>query len=329
MRLLSWFVWTISLAALRGQQEATTLAALSNKADSIVVATAVAANDPSPDFHRIEFRTERILKGAIASNFAVLEPAGRCCGRALGTLAIGDRVLAFLNQRGGALHPLGGDRGVLPVSDTLIAHVLDLLQPATPERKGALLASALSSTEPRVRADAALALAQLPTTSLDAASHSMVLAALDQELAAGSNRIPALVTASVRFVGDAAAPALVRAYVRADADDRALAVGRGLLQLSAVAIHQALAAEVLADEAAQQRACALASAKPDPISIPMLTRMLEAQPRVALAAAEALLATGVAPATLAPRTDAAVLDTAVQRRSKLPQLRVVAPGGLR
>ena len=329
MKVLPWLVCTISLAALRGQQEATTLAALSNKADSIVVATAVAATDPSPEFHRVEFRTEQTLKGPVAGNFAVIEPAGRCCGRALSTLAVGDRVLAFLSLRGGALHPLGGDRGVLRASDGLVTHVQDLLQPASSERKGALLANALASTEPRVRADAALALAQLPAVPLDSASHAKVLAALDQEIAAGSNRIPALVTASVRFVGDAAAPALVRAYVRADAEDRALAVARGLLQLSAVAIHQALAAEVLADEAAQQRACALASAKPDPISIPMLTRMLDAHPRVALAAAEALLATGVAPATLAPRTDAAVLDTAIQRRSKLPQLRVVAPGGLR
>jgi hypothetical protein len=329
MRLLSFFVWTLSLAALRGQQEATTLAALSNKADSIVVATAIAATDPSPDFHRIEFRTEQSLKGTVSGTFAVLEPAGRCCGRALGTLAIGDRVLAFLSQRGGALHPLGGDRGVIQGSDALIAHVQSLLQSGTPDRKGALLATALTSADARVRADAALALAQLPTAPLDAASQAKVLAALDQELAAGTNRIPALVTASVRFVGDAAAPTLVRAYVHTAAEDHAMALGRGLLQLSATSVHQALAAEALPDAVAQQRACELASAKPDPISIPMLTRMLDAQPRVALAAAEALLATGVAPTTLAPRTDAAVLETAVQRRSKLPQLRAVAPGGLR
>lgn len=235
MRFLSIFVWTISLAALRGQQEATTLAALSIKADSIVVATAIAATDPSPNFHRIEFRTEQNLKGTVNGSFAVLEPAGRCCGRALGTLAIGDRVLAFLSQRGGALHPLGGDRGVIQTSDALVLHVQSLLQSATPDPKGNVLASALASTDARVRADAALSLAQMPIATLDAASQAKVLTALEQELAAGTNRIPALVTASIRFLGDAAAPTLVRAYVHTPAEDHALALSRGLLQLSPVA----------------------------------------------------------------------------------------------
>ena len=131
----------------------------------------------------------------------------------------------------------------------------------TQAQHAARIAEALASTEPRIQADAALTLAQLPAAPLDTNAQTQILVALDRELQAGSARIPALVTASVRFLGDQAAAPLVRAYCQTEAEDRALALGRGLLQLSATAVHQALAAQPLVETSAQQRACELASAK--------------------------------------------------------------------
>src|SRR5690606_28187413 len=103
-----------------------------------------------PEWHRFEFVTERALRGRPGDRFAVLEPAGACCGRSLFALQTGDRCLLFLRRTGALLHPLGGARGVLPADAAVVAHTEALLAAADDRQRTALLAAALGSDAARV-----------------------------------------------------------------------------------------------------------------------------------------------------------------------------------
>jgi hypothetical protein len=314
-------------AALAAQQQATTLADLAARASVIAVATALRFADPSPDTSRIVFRCDEVLRGAAGPEFAVSEPAGRCCGRALPAIAPGDRVLLFLQGSGPLLLPLGGDRAAMPADAELVAHVRALLQAPDAASTTRLLLQALQSQQPRVRADAELALPARPAFAAGAADREALLAALADELHRGSTRAPALAAAAVRFGGAPALPPLIDLYLGAAADDQATALRRVLLAAEPAARTDALLGRTLGDDVRRLRACELLQMAPDPAALPLLDALLQpgSTPRIALAAAEALLAAGVPAASLAGRAPEPVLALARQRRDAPPPLRTLRP----
>lgn len=318
-------------AALSAQQQATTLADLASRASVIAVATALRFADPSPDESRIVFRCDELLRGPAGPEFAVSEPAGRCCGRALPAIAPGDRVLLFLQGSAPVLLPLGGDRAAMPADAELVAHVRALLQAPDAGSTTRLLLQALQSQQPRVRADAELALPARPAFAADAADRQALLQALADELRHSSTRAPALAAAALRFGGAPALPPLLDLYLGAAADDQASALRRVLLAAGPAARTDALLGAslggALGDDVRRLRACELLQAAPDPAALPLLDALLQpgSTPRIALAAAEALLAAGVPAASLAGRAPEPVLALARQRRGAAPPLRTLRP----
>ncbi|MGE3173084.1 MAG: hypothetical protein AB7O97_10710 [Planctomycetota bacterium] len=319
-------------ALLPAQQQATTLALLSQQAAVVAVARATAATDPSPEWHRVEFRTVEVLRGAVDESFALLEPAGRCCGRALFAVEPGQELLLFLDRRGAALHPRAGDRGVLPAEPAVLAHVRDLLAAAGDDAATAgALTAGLSSPTLRVRLDAALTLPALPRLVADATGRDRVFAALRACAQVPDTALPALAAAAVRLDGARAALELLPPYLGATDPGVVRALGAALTSLPAHALGTALAAAPLSTPDQQVRAAELLAAVPDATHVARLDRMLASAPtpRVTLAVTEALLAHGARPESLALRVPAVVLDLARERRAALPRFRAVRPGDTR
>ncbi len=171
---VTWLLCLANLGALplAAQDQATTLLAQARAADAVVVARVTAASDPSPEWHRLEFVTTQVLKGNSPGEFAVLEPAGACCGRSLFALQIGDERLLFLRRRGPSWHPCGGARGVVPAAPEVVAHVTALLAAPNDSALAHLLADNVGHQEARIADDAAHALAVLPQIALGSAQRA-------------------------------------------------------------------------------------------------------------------------------------------------------------
>ena len=66
LRRLSLLLLSLLPTAFAGaQDQATTLLAASRRADVVVRATVLAATDPTPEWHRLQFRRDAVLKGAV------------------------------------------------------------------------------------------------------------------------------------------------------------------------------------------------------------------------------------------------------------------------
>jgi hypothetical protein len=126
------FLWFAVPAA--AQEQATALSTAARAAAVVVRATVVVATDPSPEWHRLQFRTSEVLKGTVGGSFALLEPSGACCGRSLFALQPGQSCLLFLRQIGAVLHPFGGSRGVLPDEPEIVLTCAPCCRPATTRR---------------------------------------------------------------------------------------------------------------------------------------------------------------------------------------------------
>ncbi|MBZ0152596.1 MAG: hypothetical protein K8J09_13810, partial [Planctomycetes bacterium] len=69
-RHLGTVLLTLSTLGRAAAQDAgSTLAALAERADLVVRATVVAATDPSPQWHRMQFASVQVLKGTAAATF--------------------------------------------------------------------------------------------------------------------------------------------------------------------------------------------------------------------------------------------------------------------
>jgi hypothetical protein len=313
-------------AMLPAQEQATTLAALAARAHVVATAFAAADTDPSPDFRRVEFRTIDSLEGAPGATFALLEPAGRCCGHALAAVEPGVPYLLFLERRGPTLHVLGGDRGLLRATPPLVSHVAALLAAAAPAARSAVLLDAFDSAEPRVRGDAILALAASPALPPSAALRERVHAALLAELPRAGTRLPALLDLVVRAGGPQTPQDLLRLYLdEGRAPLRAL-LGQAIVHLPADAVRDAVRAAPPGPDA-PARIAELLLRMPDARNVPLLDAMLDQRPApgTALALAEALAAAGVSPARLAGRVPEAVLQLLQRRRAAPPAFRWVRP----
>lgn len=319
LRILLVSAATLCAASLRAQQQASTLFALAKSADAVCVATAVAQSDPSPEWRRVDFRVDERLKGAPRAAFSVLEPAGRCCGAALLGAEPGRQFVMFLQSRGGAMHPIAGDRGVVAATPDVVAHVRETLATlGDGGRETQLLARSLAHSEARVAQDAALALAAHPQAVHDALGRQAVADALDRCTAAPTTALPALATTLARAEGDGAARALLPRYLATTDEQAAAGLRRALEALPASDLAAAVRAEPIADENACIRAAGLLEERPDVAQLDVLQRLLRdaRTPRAQAYVASALLENGVPAATLARQVHKSVLAAAVKRRGQ-------------
>ncbi|MFO1077830.1 MAG: hypothetical protein U1E73_08905 [Planctomycetota bacterium] len=320
----------VAATALPGQDQATHLAAACQKADVLVVATVTATTDPSPEWHRLEFRADDVLRGNPGATFALMEPAGACCGRSLFALAEGEQRLLLLQRTGAVLHPFGGGRGVLPVRPAVLAHVRALLQANTDAQRTAVLLAALAGDEPRLADDAAHALAAMPQLALDAGARTRVATALRAAVELGSPRAAALLDVAVRTADAAMLDAVLPLYLGTPRADQARLLRSGLARVpSALAIGR-LPGLCGGDRDRELRAAELLCAFGDANATAALSSLLATtqNPRVQLCAAEGLLAAGTDAAALRARVPARVLALAQRRAAGRPLFRAI-PDDLR
>lgn len=315
------------IAALPGQDQATTLLAACRSADVVVQARVDQATDPSPEWHRLRFTTELRLKGEIADSFTLLEPAGPCCGRALFALQIGDHRLLFLRRTGASLHPFGGDRGVLAADAAVLAHVRDLLGAHDAAETTARLCEALASPHTRLAADAAHALATLPTLTLDATARERVTDALQSALAGDAPYAASLLEVATRARDVRCIDTVLDHYLGCDEPHRAKLVQQALARCDTTLVTTRLPLQTERGGNGPLRRAELLAALPAEDATGPLLQLLRSTScaRARLCATQALLGFG-AGATALPRTaTASVVDLAEQRRNAPPRFRSIDP----
>ena len=297
------------------QDQATALAIALRKADVVVRAQVLAATDPSPEWHRLQFAATEVLTGTVGGQFALLEPTGACCGRSLFALQPGDDAILFLRRTGTTLHPFGGARGVLPANDELLAHLRALVAAPDEAARTHLLVQALRSAEPRIAADAAHALALVPPALFGAQDRHEVVAALADAVAAGSTAAAPLLDTALHQADPAVLDAVLPLFLRCDRDDVAGLLRRGLARTDAATLSQRLALQDTGDERAALRFADLVEELPAAHGSPLLRQLLAraTSPRVQLAAAERLARRHELDPALARRLPRALLRLAEQR----------------
>lgn len=331
-RTKSSFAIAIALAfapTAAAQDQATTLLACSQRADVVVVATAIASTDPSPEWRRLQFRADQVLKGTLAGEFALMEPAGACCGRVLFSLAPGDACVLFLRRTGALLHPLGGGRGVVAAEPAVVQHVQALLTAlaAGDAAVAALLAANLENAQPRIAADAAHALAVLPSIPLGALQRDAVTAALRAAVDRGAVTAAPLLDVAARLRDPAMLDAIARTYLAAARDDQRRLLRDGLARCEPGSVLGILPAAAGDDDLRQLRATEVLAALPAERSATVLRRMLEStrSPRVQLCATEALLAAGARAEEFERTLPDVVLRLAEQRHDQTRKFRAIRP----
>ena len=157
---------TIAVPAA-AQRGATTLAALADRADAIVVARVLFVDERGDAGRRVVFATTRALTGDVPPRLGLDEPGAAGCGRALFGLVPNAGCIAFLRRDGDTWRLFATDARALPALEPgLVAHLTDLLGARDAAARRACLVAGLSSASPRIRADAALALSVAPGTEL-------------------------------------------------------------------------------------------------------------------------------------------------------------------
>lgn len=316
------------LGGVTCQEQATTLLALSQRAEVVVVARAERFAEPAPDVLAVRFQRLEALRGSSEAEFILQEPAGRCCGRALFQLAPGSTRVLFLERHAGELHLIGGDRGLVEATPALLSHLRSLLQAGTIGQRAEELARALQDSDRRVRRDAAHALAQLPSdVLLSGTARAALRAAVTAGLLDETSLLPALLQAGERHDPDATLALVLPAYLQAQR-----AEVQGLLQQRLQAQPPASVCDTLLlhwpqQESARQRAAELLATLPATTAEPMQLRLLrEAQtPRTALPLCRSLLQHGMPPQQLQALAPAVVLQLAERQRAEPPGFRSIRP----
>lgn len=314
-------------AGAPAQEEASTLLEACRRADVVVHATVVAATDPSPDWHRLQFRVEAVLAGQVSAVFDLLEPSGACCGRSLFALQPNDACLLFLQRTGPTLHPFAGSRGVLPAAPSLLRHVQDLLAAGNDQERLAALLLGLQDEEPRIHRDAALTLAALPSLTLDGPARVLVAQQLQLAVTQRRTTTPALADIAVRSGDATLLQSAMQSYLDAPAQDQAAAVRRSLLRATPGELVQRLLPVLDQNAGRQVRAAELLAELPIEHAMAPMRELLRegVHPRVKLCVAEAMLGAGHRPQQLEGLVPPAVLRLAEQRRAAPRSFRSVSP----
>lgn len=324
----SLFVLSLLPTALASaQDQATTLLAASRRADVVVRATVLGASDPTPDWHRLQFQRNAVLKGQVGEQFVLLEPSGACCGRVLFTLQPGDEVLLFLVRQGSTLHPFGGSRGVATPTPTTLAHVQALLAANDDQALAAVLAGALSAPDVRIAADAAHALTTLSTLPLGTTGREHVAAALHTALLDGRTSAASLCEVAARLGDSAIVDTLLPHYLGGARREQQEMLQRTLLRCQSSEVTTRLPLFVDDSTAQNVRAAQLLAQLPTAEARHGLERLLQLHPhpRVQLCLVESLLATGARGAELAASAPPAVTALAERRRNQPKTYRRIRP----
>ena len=320
------FVASLLHVAAPAQDQATTLLAMGRAAAVVVRAQVLAAEDPSPEWHVMRFSTVEVLKGTVGAQFVLREGAGACCGHSLFAMQPGDRCLLFLARTGPLLHPFGGARGVLADETPVVMHVRELLAATSDAQRAPLLVRGLQHEAPRVRDDAAHALAGLPQLQLSASDRATAAATLASLLQQRSTAAAPLVQALVRLRGQALDD-LLPLYLTLERDDQAALLRDALVRAPAGLVTERLPMFSGGQGTAPLRAAELLAELPADAAAPGLRILLRStdSPHAQLRAAEALLAAGVPDTEIAPFVPAAVMRLANRRRHDVPAFRSITP----
>lgn len=310
-----------------GQGQATTLTRLSQRADVIVVATVSTTLQVSPEWQQVQFQTGQAIKGQIASQFILREPAGKCCGRGLFDLIPGNTRLLFLKRVGPTLHPIGGHRGILPSSSELLHHVQSVVTAPTTNQLARFLAANINHVDNRIANDATLALATLPNLSLTPIERLHVANALTQSVQTGSTRTAALADITARLNDANAVDTMMPIYLSATREDQALLLRKALHRCSAPLVADRLPAFVGTKRNVNLRAATLLTDLPSTTALSAMTNLLQRpnHPQVKTHLCEGLLAAGVSSAALSPLVPDAVLKLATKRLNRRPVFRNINP----
>ena len=325
------FVLTLCVSLLAApaiaQDQATTMLRASRAAAIVVRATVTAVADPSPAWHRLQFRADELLKGRLPATFTMTEPAGQCCGRALFALQVGEVRLLYLRRVGRTLHAFGGGRGVLPATAPLLAHARALLAADDDAAATRLLAAELHNDEPRIATDAALALAAMPALSLTTTERQSVMRALTLAVQRGTTRAAPLADIAARVSDAPTIDALLPLYLGARRDDQARLLGRALERCPPAVVASRMPIFTGADRRQNLRAVELLTKLPPESAQATMTGMLQRpqHPRIQMELCEGLLCAGVAEASLEPLVPAPVLELAVERTARRRSFRNVTP----
>lgn len=249
-------------APLPAQDQASTLARLTDSAAAVAVVRVLAATDPDSLHHRVLFATEALLKGELPLRFEITEPAGRGCGRALHGLVQGTGLVAFLSWDSGRVRlSVSSARSLAPASAELVEHVRDLVQMGNRGRRAGLLAEALSATNVRVRRDAALSLAILPDLDrADRGARARILAALPELLRRGDPATGPLTMAVVRLGLEDGRDILLSAYLEGRQPGLGPLLKKALVELGAARTVQRVMARLPDDPQGRERAVVLLEA---------------------------------------------------------------------
>ena len=324
-----WFALLPILAIqLPAQDQATTLARLTHRSHVIAQVRAVAVTDPDSLHHRVLFATEVEIAGQAPESFQITEPAGRGCGRALHGIEPGTGLVAFLVWDGGGLHlSVSSARSLAAATPELVEHVRALAGAGDDAVLARELASALSSSNPRVRLDAALALPTLAGLDrLDPEGRARILAALpgllDRRDAGGAE----LLVAVLRLGLKEALETLVPRYLQGRDPELAPLVRNAIVQLGTAATARRIARHLPVDPAGRERAVELLHELPAPEARRALMELLtDPTRRVAVRAAAALLARGVQRSELTV-VGPKILDEAKERLVAPPRFRSILRG---
>lgn len=309
------------------QSQATSMARLCQKSDVVVRATVISSVQPTAQLQQLTLQPQQVLKGQVGASFTLSEPAGKCCGRSLFALTVGETRILFLKRLGPTWHTLGGGRGVLAATPDLLTHVQALLAAPTTNAMGHLLAASVNHVEPRIADDAALALATLPNISLTPLERSAVVNSLLQSVQRGWTRTAALANVAARL-GDAnMIDSILPVYLSATREDQALLLRKALRRCPTQLVANRMSAFVGRTRRSNLRAAALLTELPPATALPAMTNLLQRpnHPQVQMHLCEGLLAAGVSSSSLSPLVPAAVLQLALTRSNRRPIFRNIQP----
>ena len=263
------------------QDEATTLARLVDRSDHVATVRPLSIGTVEAELRSIRFVVTRTLKGAPGSEITLAEPAMHGCGRALYGVIPGVVYLAFLVDReAGVRLTASSARALLTVEPGLVPHVAALIATPSGAPRTNTLSRAFDSSSPRVRVDAALALAIAPgLDQVDTTGRGACVNALSRALNGASQELLPLLTVARRMHLSEAVPDLVTAALDTPRGDWRKLFASSAAEADPEVASAFLAANLPRDAAGRDRAMVVLSHLEVAGSEPALRALLASEHR--------------------------------------------------
>ena len=245
-------------AALPAQDAASTLVRLAERSTDVVKARVL--NVRTVGARRLAtFKVQESLHGRLAGRIEIDEPAGHACGRALLGVVTGATYVLFMDSSSAKPRlTISSSRSVLSLNSEVLGHLKALLRAKDAKARTELLSHVLNSRHPRIRRDAAHALAVRP--GLETASiafRSRVEESLGRALQTDTRAVVPLLRAAQRLRLRSAAPALVSAYLENETPVLAPMLRNTIVALDRVAAVATIERSMPSDPVGRTRALAL------------------------------------------------------------------------